>query len=173
MAVAVAPAAGPLSVEGTTTAIEAINRARLGAGGPPLLLADMSQAWGGGWVNFAVVLETRTRRCRAFAAHRVPHRQLLVKAIREALPGAAGQPTPLVFSPRCRTIGIGFPAWALASALEVSVGNSFAAGLRDMLVEDKDDRMFRSLPEVARAARAWIKDAYNPGCGAEPLRGAA
>lgn len=143
-----------------TTAIEAINAARLRRRGPPLLVVQLSAAWGGGWFYFASVLDARTWLCRGFAAHRVPHRGLIEQALDEALPGRGARPAPVVFCPRCRDAGIGFPAWALASAAEVAACDSFTAGLREMLTPEAE-RGCRSQPEVTRTAREWIERSYN------------
>jgi len=147
-------------LEGVTTSIEAINAARLRRQGPSLLVVQLSAAWGGGWFYFAGVLEVRTRCCRGFAVHRVPHRGLIELALREALPDRRDRPTPVVFGPRCRDAGIWFPAWALASAAEVAACDSFMAGLREMLTPEAE-RGCRSQPDIARTARSWIERTYN------------
>jgi hypothetical protein len=155
-----------------TTGIEAINGARLRGGGPPLLVVQLSAAWGGGWFYFASVLDARTRFCRGFAAHRVPHRGLVEEALDEALAGVRARPAPVVFCPRARDAGIDFPAWALASAVEVAACDAFTAGLREMLAPAAE-RGCRSQSEVSRAARGWIDRTYNPPREAVRLQPAA
>jgi hypothetical protein len=150
-----------------TTAIEAINGARLRGEGPPLLVVQLSAAWGGGWFYLASVLEARTRSCRGLGVHRVPHRGLIEGALREALGDRGARPTPVVFCPRCRDVGISFPAWALASAAEVAACDSLTAGIREMLTPEVE-RACRTQPEIARAARLWIERVYNPA--REPVR---
>jgi transposase InsO family protein len=134
-------------------------------------VAQLSAVWGGGWFYVAGVLDARTRCCRGFAVHRVLHRGLIEEALREALPDGP-RPTPVVFCPRCRDAGVGFPAWALASAAEVATCDSFAAGLREMLTPEAE-RGCRSQPDVARAARNWIERTYNRRRDAVRLESAA
>lgn len=165
------PMVEPLQVRGTTTSIEAINAARLGTDERLLLAVDLSQVWGGTWLYFATVLEARTGRCKGFSGHRVAHPQLLKSAIHQALADAERPPTPLVLSPRCRGI-VKFPAWALASAVEVSACGRFSAALRETIHAVGDDRIYRSHPEVIRVARDWIEREYNPACAPQLERAA-
>jgi hypothetical protein len=88
--------------------------------------------------------------------------------VRRFIPAVAE--VPVVFGRGCRTAEIDFPQWAIPSAADVAMCDSFLSGIRE-LVDDQElnqDRAWASMPEARRAVAAWIEEAYNRDRGCLP-----
>jgi transposase InsO family protein len=161
-----------LDLPGINQAPSAVLAARTERAPERLWLLDLSQIWGATcWLYFGYVLDCHTGRCVGFAPHRVPHAELLSRALQMAVaerepcdpdddppPGVA-----VVFGRRCHLAGLQHQPWALPSASNLALAESFLADIRRNLVDDVE---WMTEAHAQAALGGWIVDHYNPGSAA-------